>query len=113
MYDSKDGINIKKWRTLREFILARDQYLDQVAKRYGKRIEADQVHHIFPREYFPQYIYEPWNLIAVSTRTHNKLHDRESHKLTSEGWDLLARTARKHNIEIGPNLRDAITVSKN
>lgn len=112
-YESKDGINIKKWRTLREYILARDNYLDQVAKRYGKRIEADQVHHIFPREYFPEYIYEPWNLIAVSTRTHNTLHDRETHKLTVEGWKLLERTARKNGIDVSPGLREAITAIGN
>lgn len=112
-YSSKDGINEKRWRSLREYILMRDQYLDQVEKRFGKRIEADEVHHIFPREFFPEYIYEPWNLISVSKRTHNRLHDRETHKLTADGWALLTRTARKNGIEIAPGLRDAITMSGN
>lgn len=109
-YKSKDGINEKKWRSLREYILSRDNYLDQVAKRYGKRIEATEVHHIFPREYFPEYIYEPWNLISVSTGTHNSLHDRESHKLTADGWSLLVRTARKNGIAIVQELRKQISI---
>ena len=59
--------------------------------RYGKRIEAQVVHHIFPREFFPQYTYEAWNLISVSQKTHNELHVRDSHKLTAKGWELLVK----------------------
>lgn len=107
----KTGINDKKWETLRAFILARDTYLDQELKRYGKRVEASTVHHIFPREYFPQYIYEPWNLISLSRDTHNKLHDRTGHKLTEKGWELLVRTARKNEIVIEEGLHDAIVAN--
>ena len=107
-YESKKGVDGIRWERLRQSVLRRDGYLDQVAKRYGKRIEAEHVHHIFPREYFPEYMWEPWNLIAVSLATHNRLHDRDSHKLTGEGYDLLLRTARKKNISVGPELRKAI-----
>ena len=99
-----------KWERTRRSILARDGYLDQVAKRYGKRIEAQQVHHIFPREYFPEYIWQPWNMISVSTATHNKLHDRDGHKLTAAGWELLTRTARKQGINVSEDLRKAICI---
>jgi len=108
MNDRKFGLNDKRWEDLRAFILARDNYLDQELTRYGKRIEANTVHHIFPREYFPEYRYEPWNLISLSRDTHNKLHDRTGRKLTEKGWDLLVRTARKNGIEIDEGLHEAI-----
>lgn len=107
-YDSRDGVDGTRWERLRRSVLRRDNYLDQVAKRYGKRIEADHVHHIFPREYFPEYKWEPWNLISVSLSTHNRLHDRDSHKLTAAGWELLSRTARKQGISVSEDLRKAI-----
>ena len=88
------------WTHKREVILRRDGYIDQVAKRYGKIIEADTVHHIFPRELYPQYEWENWNLISVSKKTHNELHDRESHELTEKGKELMRRTARKRGIQL-------------
>lgn len=104
-------LRIKKWEDLRAFVLRRDKFLDQVALRYGKRIEANTVHHIFPREFFPEYTYAAWNLVSVSTTTHNRLHDRDTHKLTEEGWNLLVRTARKNNIELKPGLKEFLTQS--
>ena len=106
---STHELNITRWTNLRAFILRRDKYLDQVALRYGKRIEAQVVHHIFPREFFPQYTYAAWNLISVSTKTHNELHVRDSHKLTAKGYELLVRTARKNNIELPSGLRELLT----
>ena len=50
-------LNCKRWERLRGAVLARDQYLDQIKKRFGKRVGADTVHHIFPREYFPEYAF--------------------------------------------------------
>ena len=107
-YRSSEGLKDKRWERLREFILARDQYLDQEAKRYGKRMEANHVHHIFPREFFPEWQYEPWNLISLSQKTHNEMHDRETHKLTEKGWQLLVRTARRNGIELDPNWKERI-----
>jgi len=96
------ALNLKRWKRLREFVLARDQYLDQELKRFGKRREAKYVHHIFPREFFPEWTFEEWNLISLSAETHNKLHDRSGHFLTEAGWSLLLRAARKNKIEIQP-----------
>lgn len=107
-YRSSEGLKDKRWERLREFILARDQYLDQEAKRYGKRMEANHVHHIFPREFFPEWQYEPWNLISLSLKTHNEMHDRETHKLTEKGWQLLVRTARRNGLELDPSLKERI-----
>lgn len=102
-------LNVARWKRLRVYILKRDRFLDQVALRYGKRIEANTVHHIFPREIFPELTYQPWNLISVSTTTHNALHVRDSHRLTAKGWELLTRTARAQGIEIKAGLKEILT----
>lgn len=104
----KNELKDVRWLKLREYILRRDRYLDQVALRYGRRMEATTVHHIFPREHFPEYTFSAWNLISVSKKTHNQLHGRESHKLTAKGFELLLRTARKEKIEISDGIREII-----
>ena len=96
---SDKELDSKRWDRLRRQVLIRDQYLDQIQKRFGRRVGATTVHHIFPREFFPEYTFEPWNLISVSTATHNTLHDRESHLLTAKGWDLLEKTARQNGVK--------------
>lgn len=102
-------LNVARWKKLREYVLRRDRYLDQIALRYGKRVEATIVHHIFPREHFPEYTYCEWNLISLSNASHNKLHVRDSHKLTAQGWELLKRTAKARGIELSAGLRDILT----
>ena len=97
---NKEGLTGERWNRLREFVLARDEYIDQEAKRYGKREEARIVHHIFPREFFPQFAFDEWNLISLSYKTHDEMHDRTSHLLTQKGFDLMIRTARKNKIPI-------------
>ena len=87
-----------KWTKKREKILRRDGYMCQYFKRYGRMKQADTVHHIFPRELYPEYEWEDWNLIALSNEAHNRMHDRETHALTRDGMVLLMRTARRHNI---------------
>ncbi len=89
-----------KWKNKRVSILRRDAYQDQVLKRYGKLVQAEIVHHIFPVEEYPEFAYEDWNLISVSVSTHNKLHDRITNELTEAGIELLRRTARKNSIAV-------------
>lgn len=95
-----------RWKAKREQILRRDGYLCQLSKRYGKYIQADHVHHIFPREMFPQYQYDDWNLISLSTIMHNKMHDRSGHELSPMGVELLRRTCRKYGKEIPEMYRE-------
>lgn len=94
-----------KWIRLRQSALRRDNYEDMEAKRYGKVKAAEVVHHIFPKDEFPQYAYCIWNLISVSTSTHNTFHDRDTDELTETGRLLLVRTARKQGIEIPAKYR--------
>lgn len=89
-----------KWQRLRNRVMRRDKYIDQERARYGVFVEAHVVHHIFPKDQFPQYAYEPWNLISLSRDTHNAMHIRDTQELTEKGKDLLRRTCRKQNIEV-------------
>jgi len=57
----------------------------QESKRYGKTEEANTVHHIYQREFYPEIEYEDWNLISLSTKAHNAMHIRDSHELTELG----------------------------
>lgn len=88
MFDYK----ARRWERLRAQVMRRDGYRCQLSKRYGKSVPADLVHHIYPVDEFPEYAFEPWNLISVSRAAHNKLHDRDSDKLTAEGVALMRRT---------------------
>lgn len=63
-------------------------------------LEAKHVHHIFPLEWYPEYALCDWNLISLCSAEHNKLHDRETHRLTAAGLRLMLNTARKQGIEV-------------
>lgn len=82
----------KRWRRLRERVLREAGYRCQWARRYGKRVEATHVHHIWPAEDYPEYAYERWNLIALSLEAHDAMHDRLSGKLSPTGEALRRRT---------------------
>ena len=86
--------NSTKWKRLAHAIMRRDNYMCQLSKRYGKRVPAEVVHHIYPVDEYPEYAYEPWNLIALSRKMHNTLHDRNTDALTTEGAALMRRTKR-------------------
>lgn len=85
-YDSK------KWRKKRDHILRLDGYKDRYEARYGRAVEAVVVHHIYPRDKFPEYEWEDWNLISVSVSTHQKFHKRKTRELTKEGLKLMHMT---------------------
>ena len=87
-----------RWKRKREKILRRDGYQCQYYRRYGKARQASTVHHIFPREQFPEYEWADWNLVSLSLDAHNKMHERDTHELTKTGKDLLRRTARRQGI---------------
>lgn len=98
--ESHDFYTGRKWTHLREVILRRDGYCDQVLKRYGINRQATNVHHIFPREEFPEYQYESWNLISLTHDNHMRMHVPSTGDLSPFGVELLRRTARKYNIDI-------------
>ena len=98
----------KQWEQKRESILRRDQYMCQISKRYGLFRQAEVVHHIFPLNEYPEYALCDWNLISITRKKHNELHDRDTDELTETGRELLIRTARKNGIEIPEKYQNAI-----
>ena len=92
----------KRWIQKRQHILRRDGWVDQIAIRDGVKIEADTVHHIMPREEYPQYEWCDWNLIAVNNDlTHKKrLHEKYTGKLTKLGKRLMYETAQANRIPL-------------
>lgn len=94
-----DKLDLKRWRQKRLAILKRDKYTDQVLLRGGERVEADVVHHIFPKEQYPQYTWKDWNLISISRDTHELLHNRVTGGLSDIGLKLLKETGEKQGIK--------------
>lgn len=94
-----DFYHSDRWRRLRKAILQRDGFECQFAKARGKHEPARVVHHIFPRSDYPEYQWEDWNLISLSVGNHNRMHIRDTDKLTERGELLRQQTAIEHNIE--------------
>lgn len=69
-----DFYNSTKWKKKRKAILARDGYLCQICKRYGRRTPAEIVHHIKHLDEYPELALDSKNLISVCSKCHNKLH---------------------------------------
>lgn len=90
----------KRWLQTRERILRRDNYQCQESKKYGRMIPAETVHHIFPLEEWPEYSLASWNLISLSFKEHNAMHDRSTNTLTDKGEELRRRTAKKQGIPL-------------
>lgn len=93
--------NSKAWKRKRRHILNRDGYLCQECSRYGKRIDADTVHHIYPVEEYPQFAFCDWNLISLSLAAHDEMHDRITHKLTPKGLAWQQRRRREFEAASG------------
>jgi len=98
--DNDPFYDTRRWRHLRGVILRRDGYMCQQARRYGRRVAADTVHHVFPRELFPEYQWESWNLVSLCRAEHDAMHDRNTGDLTDAGVALLRRTARRYGVPV-------------
>lgn len=84
--------NSKRWKDLRLRALKRDAYMCQECKRYGKRIDADMVHHIYPSEDYPEWQWRLWNLTSLCNKCHEQMHDRDTRELTDRGMRLQQKT---------------------
>lgn len=95
------GYRTKRWRRLRKTILRRDGYRCLESARYGITAEATTVHHVWPAEEYPEYAWEPWNLISLTGELHNAMHDRRTDKLTvlGESWRLRISPPPRHGAE--------------
>ena len=99
---ANEFLKSKQWTTKQKNIMRRDGYIDQYVKRTeGRTVQADLVHHILPKEEFPQYALADWNLIAVSRKTHMKvLHNPINGALTKEGQRLMIETAWINGVKL-------------
>lgn len=70
--------NSSKWRRLRAHILARDGYRCQLCKRYGRTTQAKIVHHKKDADQYPEFAYDPSNLISLCMMCHNKVHPEKA-----------------------------------
>lgn len=96
--ETKQFYKSSVWKLLRARVLRRDQYLCQYNKRFGKFTPATVVHHIMPLEFYPEHRLKGWNLISLSNAAHEKMHNRNDHTLTLEGWRLMEKTAQAQGI---------------
>lgn len=96
----KKNVYGKAWKKKRDQVMRRDGYKSQIAARYGRNVPGDTVHHILPVEFFPEYMMKDWNLITITAAEHNRLHDRETHRLSDEGLDLARRTAARRSMNV-------------
>ena len=87
-----DGYKTPRWRRLREQILRRDGYRSLEARRYGRNVEADTVHHCWRAEEFPEFAWEPWNLISITGDEHKLMHNPDG-SLTELGESWRRRRA--------------------
>ena len=90
----------KRWEEKRKHILRRDKWIDQVLLRQGVKREATLVHHILPAMEYPEYQWEDWNLISVHPKTHRRLHDIYSGRLSKFGEQLMRETALEHGVPL-------------
>ena len=74
-YDSQ------RWTHIRARALRRDRYQCQMCKRYGRLVEATEVHHIEHLEDNPDRAYDLSNLISLCHRCHNKQHPEKAYAM--------------------------------
>lgn len=51
----KFSYDSKRWDRIKSLALRRDGYRCQLSKRYGRAVQAEVVHHIYPVEDYPEY----------------------------------------------------------
>ena len=82
----------RRWQRRRQRALRRDGHRCQEAARYGRAVPAEVVHHIWPVEEYPEYAYCLWNLVSLSRKAHDAMHDRNTRNLTPAGLRWKNRT---------------------
>ena len=85
----------KGWRLKRVNILKRDDYECRECRRYGKRVDATTVHHIYPYQEYPLLALESDNLISLCNRCHELMHDRTTQEITQLGKSWQVRAEKK------------------
>lgn len=100
MKDADPFYKSGRWNRLRSQAMRRDGYICQQSKRYGRITSAEMVHHILPRDIFPEYQWCLWNLVSLTNKEHDKLHDRVTNRLTDEGMRLVRRLVLERGLDL-------------
>ena len=90
----------QRWLKLRASALRRDEYLCQLEARRGRQVEAQVVHHIFPREQYPEYQWALWNLVSVTEENHRQMHEKFTGALSTAGRRLQEETAERRGVPL-------------
>lgn len=75
----------KRWQKKRQSVLRKHDYLSAEAKRYGQSKQAEMIHHIYPKEQYPELALVDWNLLPLTNREHNTFHDRNTDEIIGRG----------------------------
>lgn len=87
----------KKWIKKRNGIMRKYSYECQESKRFGIRVQAEMIHHIYPRDKYPELSFIEWNLLPLTNKKHNSFHDRNSNEVIGNG--LYWQQKRKKEFE--------------
>jgi len=69
-----------RWKAFATKIRRRDKYTCQLCIKYGKRVEGNIIHHIKPREEYPELAYDPENCVTLCEACHNRMHPEKGRK---------------------------------
>lgn len=72
-----------KWKRKRAAILRRDGYMCRYCRRYGRRREATEVHHIKHADEYPELAYVDSNLVSLCHACHNAQHPEKARAATA------------------------------
>lgn len=75
-----------KWQQKKAHILRRAEYACEECKRYGRMIEATEVHHVKHLEGYPELALDDSNLKALCKGCHNKQHPEKIRQATARRW---------------------------
>ena len=90
----------KKWEHVRTQALRRDDYMCQCCKANNQMIQAECVHHIFPRDTYSQYQFDLWNLMSLCNECHDEMHNHYTGGLSKKGMLFLRSLASIKGIPI-------------
>lgn len=62
------------WKKLRAKALRRDKYLCRNCARYGRRVEAKEVHHVKHADEYPELAWKLDNLVSLCKKCHWEQH---------------------------------------
>ncbi len=82
---AEEFYNSAKWKAKRRAILRRDGYECQLCKRYGRHVDAWEVHHIKHFDEWPELALDDSNLISLCHSCHNKQHPEKIRAANERG----------------------------